>query len=257
MPLDPYAVKGFGSGADEYDRYRPGWPAEAVDGALARCGLGPDAVLMDLAAGTGKLTRLLVTRAERVIAVEPLEDMRRLLEQAAPDADAVTGTADEIPVEDGSVDAVFTAEAFHWFATREAVAEMGRVIRPGGGLVLMWNVHAFEDAPWTAAVGPVIAEFVPRAALANDRNSPERWGEVFEGSEFGPLSKFEVPNEQRTDVDGFIGHVMTWSHTRAMPQDGRDALAGGIREAFGREQPPPPEIVIRYRTEVYCALRSG
>jgi SAM-dependent methyltransferase len=256
MPLDPYAVQGFGTGADDYDRYRPGWPETAVDGALERFGLGRDAVILDLAAGTGKLTKLLVERAERVIAVEPLDDMRRLLEHAVPDAEAVTGTADEIPVEDGAVDAVFVAEAFHWFDTREAVAEMARVIRPGGGLALMWNVHSFDNVPWTAAVGPVIAEFVPRAALSNDRNSPERWGEVFDGPAFGPLSKFEAPNEQRTDVDGFIGHVMTWSHTRAMDQDGRDALAAAIREAFARQEPPITEIVIRYRTEVYCARRG-
>src|SRR5436190_15711155 len=106
MPLDPLAERGFGARADEYERHRPDWPAEAVDTAVAELGLSRSSAVVDLAAGTGKLTRELVTRVGGVTAVEPSAAMREVLRASAPGVEVLDGTAEAIPLEDGSVDGV-------------------------------------------------------------------------------------------------------------------------------------------------------
>ena len=127
--------------------------ALAGRGGRRRAGAPAAATVLDLGAGTGKLTRLLVAAFGRVVAVEPAEAMRRLLETLCPEAEALAGTGQEVPLADASVDAVFAAQAFHWFDDERAVAEIVRVLRPGGALVLMWNVPAGPWEPSTAAVG--------------------------------------------------------------------------------------------------------
>lgn len=256
MAVDPHAARGFGSGADEYDRYRPGWPPEAIDRILLELGLGSDAVVVDLAAGTGKLTRLLVPRANRVIAVEPSGDMRRRLAEVVPEAEVLDGAADSIPLDDGAVDALCVAEAFHWFATPEAGREIARVVRPGGGVAILWNAHGFGDEPWLASVGGVIGEALAPAFESANRHRPERWQDAFEGGPFEPFEHFEVPHEQRTDVDGFVGHVSTWSHTRVLDSDVREKLLSEVREVLQSEHPTPEEVVIPYRATVYWARRK-
>src|SRR5439155_1540223 len=111
-----------------------------IDRVVGELGLGTDSTVLDLGAGTGKLTRALVPRFARVIAVEPDGAMRSVLEEVVPGAEALFGSAGAIPLEAESVDAVFTAEAFHWFASDETVAEIARLLRPGGGLAIFWNV---------------------------------------------------------------------------------------------------------------------
>jgi SAM-dependent methyltransferase len=121
---------------EDYERGRPGWLPEVVDIP----GLASVATVLELGAGTGKLTRLLASTFGRVVAVEPSEGMRRLLVELCPDAEALAGSAEEIPLADASDDAVFAAEAFHKFDGRRALAEIARVLRPRGALVLMWNL---------------------------------------------------------------------------------------------------------------------
>ena len=257
MPVDPHAERGFGAGADEYDRHRPGWPEEAVERALAAVGAGPDSTVVDLAAGTGKLTRELLPRTGRVVAVEPSADMRRRLREAVPDADVVDGLADAIPLGDGSADAVLVAEAFHWFATREAVAEIARVLRPDGGLALLWNLYQWgDDEPWIAEIGAVLGEYLAPALAATDRNRPESWQQAFEGSAFGPFEQFEVPHAVHTDVDGLIAHVGTWSHTRALDDERRAEFLRELDTIARRAHPTPDDVVLRFRTQVHCARRG-
>ena len=135
--LDPLA-EAFAGSADSYDRARPGYDDEPLDWAFREMGLDDGSVVLDLAAGTGKLSQALAPRAGRLIAVEPLPEMRRLLAARAPEATLLDGTAEQIPMDDGSVDAVFVGEAFHWFdgaprAARDAQgAAAGR--RPGAAL---------------------------------------------------------------------------------------------------------------------------
>lgn len=137
----------FLTGGEAYDRYRPGFPAEAADAAVdGREG----AVVLDVGAGTGKFTELLASRAAQVIAVDPSEDMLAQLRRKLPTVAARVGPAEDLPVEDAAVDAVTVAQAFHWFDRDRAAAEFARVLRPGGLLTLLWNVPD-PDSSWDRA----------------------------------------------------------------------------------------------------------
>jgi ubiquinone/menaquinone biosynthesis C-methylase UbiE len=254
--MDPLAERAFGTRADDYERHRSGWPAEAVERALAGAGAGPEATVVDLAAGTGKLTRELVPRVARVIAVEPSADMRRELGRRVPGAEALEGTADSIPLGDASVDAVLAGEAFHWFATREAVAEIARVVRPGGGLALLWNAHDFGPDPWARAMGELLDSRRAPGVTPINRKHTGLWKQVFDGSPFDPLSgPFQMRHEQRTDVDGLVAHIATWSFVGALEDGPRAALVRDLAELLRREHPSPGDVAIPYRTDVYWTRR--
>lgn len=178
-------AQSFGAAATDYERVRPEWPPAAVDRAAALLGLGRDAEVVDLAAGTGKLTRLLAARFDRVVAVEPDERMRALAGDGA-----LAGTAEAIPLPEASADAVFVGDAFHWFDAPVALAEIARVLRPRGGLVLLWNNWWETDPP------------IPEAASALLREPYERSGRDFEADVYtwrGAFdgSPFEPPREER------------------------------------------------------------
>src|SRR3954452_3714546 len=147
-------ARSFDSVAEAYERARPGWPAAAMDALVDRLGLDERSAVLDLAAGTGKLTRALVPRFASVIAVEPLDGMRAVLEQVVPGARALAGSAEAIPVDDASVDAIAVAEAFHWFEPEAAVAEMARALRPGGGVAVLYNRRdrGSDEAAWQREV---------------------------------------------------------------------------------------------------------
>ncbi|MBV8217893.1 MAG: class I SAM-dependent methyltransferase, partial [Solirubrobacterales bacterium] len=132
MSVREEAARGFQQGADAYERGRPGYPPEAVDWLVSELDLGPGRTMLDVAAGTGKLTRELVATGATVIAVEPVPAMRAVLERVVPEARALDGTAETLPIDSGTVDAITAASAFHWFDAAAAAAEFRRVLRPGG-----------------------------------------------------------------------------------------------------------------------------
>jgi SAM-dependent methyltransferase len=141
----------FGSEAAAYERGRPSYPPEAIDWLLP-----PDARhVLDLGAGTGKLTTRLAERGLNVIAVDPIAEMLELLTNALPDTPALLGTAEHIPLPDNSVDAVLVAQAWHWFDPEQAIAEVARVLRPGGRLGLVWNTRD-ERLGWVKDLGEII-----------------------------------------------------------------------------------------------------
>ncbi|HEX5945803.1 MAG TPA: methyltransferase domain-containing protein [Acidimicrobiales bacterium] len=141
--VDPVAAR-FGAVAAEYDHGRPSYPSAVLDRLAAVVGLGPGTDVLDLAAGTGKLTRQLVATGASVVAVEPSEGMRELLVASLPGVPALDGTAEAIPLPDGAVDLVTVGQAFPWFRTADALDEIHRVLRPGGWLALLAN-----EAPTT------------------------------------------------------------------------------------------------------------
>ncbi len=148
------ATRGFAA-ADVYERGRPDYPAAAIAAILDRLELHPGRTVLDLAAGTGKLTRLLVPSGANVIAVEPVREMRAELERRVPGVATLGGTAEHIPMNDGFLDAVTVGQAFHWFAADAALREIHRVLRPGGGLALIWNARDERD-PLQAALSEII-----------------------------------------------------------------------------------------------------
>jgi ubiquinone/menaquinone biosynthesis C-methylase UbiE len=135
----------FDGVAEQYERARPLYADGAVAWIAERLAIRAGSRVLDLAAGTGKLTRQLVALGADVVAVEPGDEMRRVLERVVPEAEVLAGTAEEIPLPDASVDAVTVGQAFHWFDAERALAEIRRVLRTGGGAALLWNYWDKED----------------------------------------------------------------------------------------------------------------
>ena len=216
---------------EDYERGRPGWPPEVVD----LTGVPPTATVLDLGAGTGKLTRLLVPAFGRVVAVEPAEAMRRMLETLCPEAEALPGTGQEIPLADASVDAVFAAQAFHWFDDERAVAQIARVLRPRGALVLMWNLPAGPWEPSTAAVEELLTGRGPKPGevsydpldLGGPRYASDEW--ALAKSSFEPLQEMRLPNPQTLDRDGLVAFFASMGWLADLPDDERLPLLDEVR----------------------------
>ena len=183
-PSPSASLAGYARSAAAYERGRPGYPPAAVDFLAARLRLGPGRTVVDLAAGTGKLTRPLLATGAEVVAVEPVAEMRAALPAGAR---AVDGTAEEMPLDTGSADAVAVAQAFHWFDGDAALAEIHRVLRPGGALALVWNRRRMDD-PLNQAIEELLAPYRGhRSALHTDD-----WQRAFEDTKlFGPLEERE------------------------------------------------------------------
>ncbi len=158
MSIHDEARRGFGRGADAYERGRPGYPPKAIRWLERRLELGPGRTVVDVGAGTGKLTRELVASGADVLAVEPVPAMRAVLERAVPEARALEGTAESLPVGDGSVDAIVVAQAFHWFDGPAALAEFHRVLRPDGRIALIWN-RRLREQPLHRAISEIIEPY--------------------------------------------------------------------------------------------------
>jgi len=245
--------------AEAYERGRPGWPREAVAALADRFGLGADSTVVDLGAGTGKLTRLLCERAGRVIAVEPVPGMRAMLARRLPHVEAVDARAEALPVDASSVDLGVAGEAFHWFDSDRAVAELARVLRPGGGVGLLWNVHAWTDHthPWLAEVGATLRDHRTEAIIRHFTDQ-DRWRSSFERSDaFEPVQLEHFHHEQRLDLDGFMAQLSSWSLVAGLPAPRRQAALAAVRRTVGAdlERWGTAEVVIPYRTELHWTTR--
>jgi len=152
---DPDRARSFSQVADAYDRSRPSYPQAAVEWLV---GPGPTtARVLELGAGTGKLTALLSSLGHQVLATDPSEEMLRLLAVRVPQAAVAMAAAERVPVASRSVDVVVAAQAFHWFDRDRSLSETARVLRPGGRLALVWN-HRDERVPWVKRLGAIIGE---------------------------------------------------------------------------------------------------
>ena len=245
----------FGEAAREYEQGRPGYPAEALDALTREFGLDRRSVVVDLAAGTGKLTRDLTRRFETVIAVEPLAEMREQLRRGVPEAQAYEGVAERIPLPAASSDAVFVAQAFHWFDGRRALAEIARVLRPGGGLALVWNTTPWErrQGAWFARVDDLLER--SRADLSvMRRHSSGRWREAFEGDrQFGPLSQATFDNTQRLSPEEFLANLASRSYIACLDPGRRQELLAEVADLLGQPGAPveASRVVVPMRTEAF------
>ena len=250
--VDPRAASGFGGGADAYERGRPSYPPDEVAALARRFELGPGSTALDLAAGTGKLTRLLAPLAGRVIAVDPSAAMLAELRAQLPGVDARTGTGEAIPLEDATVDAVFIAEAFHWFGTAGACTEIARVLRPGGGLALLWNRERWTDVdlPWRRRLRGLVSPY--RKAAGEFPAEGERWKTaVRESGLFAPLSETEADHIHRVSAEDFVALVRSWSSIANVPEPERTSVLAQVRELAA----PHASLTLRYRTEIYWTRR--
>ena len=244
--VDPRAATGFASAVDAYERGRPSYPRAAVANLAHELDLTAASAVLDLAAGTGKLTRLLVPLVGRVIAVEPSEPMRAELHDRVPGVDARAGTAEAIPAADGSVDAMFVGEAFHWFRTTEACREIARVLSSGGGLALLWNRAHWteEELPWLPAFGELLD---PYRAAAGPFPAGD-WKAALEATgAFAPLSSAEFDHVHTSSPDDLVALVSSWSWIANLADRERAGVLRRIRELAGTQE----RLTLRYRTEIH------
>jgi SAM-dependent methyltransferase len=211
----------FGRVADTYQSVRPPYFQPLLDRAQTELELEASARVLDLAAGTGRLTHELAQRFAHVTAVEPDDDMRALIAEG----DVLAGTAEAIPLDDRSVDAVFVGEAFHWFDARAAIAEIVRVLRRRGGLALV-HTHWWETEP-PLPEGAIELLREPYERFAEQRNAP--WDDAFTGSPFEPLRSERFEEEMTVDVDTLLALYSTTSSLAALPHEERDALFTAVR----------------------------
>jgi SAM-dependent methyltransferase len=253
MGVDPIAVRAFGSQAEAYERGRPSWPVDAIAGLLERFGSG---TVIDLAAGTGKLTRVLAERADTVIAIEPVDGMRAVLHERLPHVRTMSGTAEAIPLPDGCADAVFVAEAFHWFDPPAAAAEIARVLRPGGGLAVMWNTPGWERLDWFAELQETVIEH--RQTKATNLRDTVPWREGLEAEpRFGPLRDEEATHDHLTDREMLLAEIASFSSIGGLPPDRHDAAIAACRAVLERHG--VDRVSLTYRTLITWtqAKRSG
>jgi SAM-dependent methyltransferase len=244
--VHPVAAAGFSASADLYERARPSYPPEAVGWLAERVELRPGRTVVDVGAGTGKLTRLLVPTGARVIAVEPLPAMLEKLTEAAPAAQAILGTAEQLPLPDACVDVITVAQALHWFDQELALPEFRRVLRPGGRVALVWNSRDLED-PLQVALGRLLEPARDRVPAQRDNV----WRAPFERSPlFGPLEVRRFPFEQQFTADDLCDRVGSTSFVAAMEPGERESLLSSVRALVDGVPEPFP---FRYVSEIFVA----
>jgi len=251
--IHPAAELGFTLGADAYERGRPTYPPGAVAAIAEALGLGPGRTVLELGAGTGRLTSLLAPTGARVLAVEPVAAMRARLLEAVPGVEAVGSTAEAIALPNGSVDAIAVAQAFHWFDAVRALSEMHRVLRPGGRAALVFN-RRDESVPWVRAMGEAIRRLsgdAPQVAAG-------AWREALGLSAlFGPWQTLAFRHVQRLTPDGVLDRAASVSYVAAAEPARRAAVLEEVRAAVAADPATAgaAEVELPYDTEVLWAER--
>jgi SAM-dependent methyltransferase len=224
----------FADVAEVYDRGRPGYPPEAVAIAARELRLAAGDRVADLGAGTGKLTATLVGAGFEVVAVEPLDRMRARLSAALPDVEAVAATAERLPFAEGSLAAVFSADAFHWFDAAATAAELYRVLGAGGGVALLWHLPGWErDAPawWSALVA-----LLDTLRAGHPGFTGEQGREAFaRHGGFEPFAHHSVLSTHATDREGVLAYVQSISYVAGHPE--RDRILAEVRDIVRDVEP--------------------
>jgi ubiquinone/menaquinone biosynthesis C-methylase UbiE len=229
-------ARSFGAAADAYERARPCYPDDAVDWLLPT---GASKVL-DLGAGTGKLTRAQVARGLDVTAVEPLDEMRATLEATLPEVQALKGTAEAIPLADHSMDAITVAQAWHWVDVEPATAEAARVLKPGGTLGLIWN-RRDERVPWVQRLSEVMG--------SGDAELIELEG-ITITPPFGPTATFTTDWTRPMTTDLLVEMAASRSYVITATPRRRREILDGVRDLVAAEPSLGEEFDFPYRT--YC-----
>jgi SAM-dependent methyltransferase len=242
------STRGFAA-ADVYERGRPDYPRAAIDRIVERLDLRPGRMVLDLAAGTGKLTRLLLPSGANVIAVEPVHEMRAELERRVPAVAVMAGVAERIPLSDAYVDGVTVGQAFHWFKVDEALHEIHRVLKPRGSVALVWNAGD-ERNPIQAGIAGIVDP------LSGDtpRRKHRDWRTLLADSGlFEDCERALFENVQETDEQGVVERVLSISFIANAAQSVRNEVEADIR-ALVRDAEPP--IRLTYMTEVYLGTKA-
>jgi SAM-dependent methyltransferase len=255
MTVHEVAQEGFGSEAAVYERSRPSYPPAAVAWLVDALGVAPRTRVIDLAAGTGKLTRLLVPTRAEVVAVEPVEGMRRVLAEVVPEVPIVAGAAEALSFRAGTLDAVTVAQALHWFDPEVAFAELARVLRPGGRVGVIWNARD-RSVDWVDQAWAIMDRVEKRAPWRDHEN----WNESALGDRpgFGSMHEATFHHEQTFTPEGVVERVQGVSHVATLPPPARAAVLDEVRELLATHAATRGrnELIIPYRVDAYWCERT-
>ena len=232
--------RSFGAVAEAYDRGRPAYPAEAAAWLMG----GEAKVVLELGAGTGKLTRELVDQGHAVFATEPDEAMLAVLRERVPEVSAKVATAEEIPANDRSVDVVVVAQAFHWFDPDVALPEIARVIKPGGHVALVWNFFD-QRIPWVRRLVNVVGE---HSATSNASSDVLVDHELFE-----PVERTTFAFWQDVNRDTLVDIVASRSYIASLPEAEREAQLDAVRAFYDEYGRGHDGMQLPYVTECFRA----
>ena len=244
---------GYQLAARDYERVRPSYPLRSLGVLADALDLGAGKSVADLGAGTGKFTRLLALTGARVIAVEPVAAMRERLAEVLPQITVTAGLAEATGLPECSVDAVVVAQAWHWFDAPAALAEAGRVLRPGGALALVWNTLDMT-VPWVAEYSRIYQQWRTDAVPGH---SDGAWRGFFDRQPgWGPLAEAHVENPYLTDREGVLGQALTSSVISALDEGSRTQVRRELEAVLDRhEQTRGNRIEIPYVTDLYWTRR--
>jgi len=237
--------------AQLYERARPGYAKEAVDFVVRTLAIGPGARVLDLAAGTGKLTRQLLYTGADLVAVEPLEGMRRSFSVAVPSVPVLTGRAEDLPLVDAGLEVVVAGQAWHWFDSDRALTEVSRVLVPGGGLALLWNLYD-SRVEWVKEY-ELIRERARRQQPSYDGN---QWQKAFEArADWSATNKEVFAHSVEASPEVLVDRMLTSSDILVLPETAKLMVKAEILEVLDRHAETRGRVVIAmpYRTEVFWA----
>jgi SAM-dependent methyltransferase len=248
------AGRGFEAAVEHYERGRPSYPDDAVTYLVKELGIREGTDIVELGAGTGKFTELIVHTGARITALEPVASMRAALERNCPTIRALDGTAESIPAEDESFDAAVAASAFHWFDGDRALPEIRRVLRPGCALGLIWNARD-ESSDWSERLTEIFDEL---AGPDQPRYRSGRWRRAFERTDlFGPLHHRVAYHVHHVTPSTFLDRVLSVSYVAAASESDRQRVRTQVAELLSNdpELRDRDEIVMAYRTDVFWTRR--
>lgn len=252
--IHPAAAGGYTTAADNYVRGRPDYPPEVSFWLRDTLGLEAGKVVVDLGAGTGKFTPRLVETGAQVIAIEPVAQMRSKLSDALPEVDARAGTAEAIPLPDNSVDAVVCAQSFHWFSTPQALAEIHRVLKPGGKLGLIWNMRT-DRVAWVAQLNQIVN------SVEGDtpRYHTGAWRTVFPFPGFGPLQEQQFTHGHTgSPEDVILNRVRSTSFIAALAPEDRAKIEEQVNALIAAEPALQGQetVTVPYDTFAFSTLKE-
>jgi SAM-dependent methyltransferase len=258
-PVHDVAASGYAAAGEAYERGRPDYPPPAVAALIEQLRIGPETRVVDLGAGTGKLTRRLTTSGATLLAIEPVAAMRGAFAQVLPAVPILGGAAEAIPLRDGSAQAVVVGTAFHWFDGPAALTELHRVLSPGGRLGLVWLARD-ETVDWVARLVRLVDGY--------KRGDPPRyaggtWRRVFEappaGVRFTPLQEASFPFAHSAPRETALQRVASTSFVGALGEDERQEVLGRARDLL--DSHPQTEgrqtIDLPYTADVYWCARAA
>ena len=247
----------FSDRAENYAKYRPGYPRETPEFLSNKCALTEGSVVADVGSGTGILSKLFLENGNRVLAVEPNEEMRRAAEGALgdhPRFERVAGAAEDTTLAEESVDLIAVANSLHWVEVEAARAEFSRVLKPGGRVAVVWNIPRGGGTPFLEALGKLVSAYRTDDGAGGDAEDVYGMTETFFDGGSGERRSYEMesfPYHRSLDLEGLRGLELSYSSMPAGDEPGAEEMFRELEEVFRGHQ-SGGKVVVEYRTSVYC-----